>query len=297
MKNEIYNESCHNTLDRMPPGFIDAVVTSPPYGNMRDFAYGLGDGGWDFDRLVSQLWEKMAEHGVICWIVRDQRRDWQINRVSWRQVERFVEAGFFHFDTLILENKQPFPSVGDRLVNCFQFCYCLSKGRPYIANVWNRSDGKRGERRGGRGAAKETRGADATIVKLENQGKRKPSGRRYQRKVFRFSDSDIYGENGIVWQHPGGAHTNRGRFRSPHPSPLSWMMAARLIHTFSKPGGLIYDPFNGCGTVTLEAKIAGRKWCGSEIVKEYHNVAMGRMGLRFEPPAGQKGFDFGEKNE
>ena len=33
--NKIYNENCLDTMARMPDGFVDLTVTSPPYDNLR----------------------------------------------------------------------------------------------------------------------------------------------------------------------------------------------------------------------------------------------------------------------
>lgn len=35
--NRIYNESALDTMARMPGGFVDLTVTSPPYDNLRDY--------------------------------------------------------------------------------------------------------------------------------------------------------------------------------------------------------------------------------------------------------------------
>ena len=35
--NKIYNESNLETMARMPDGFIDLTVTSPPYDNLREY--------------------------------------------------------------------------------------------------------------------------------------------------------------------------------------------------------------------------------------------------------------------
>ena len=43
--NKIYNESCLETMARMPDNFINCIVTSPPYWALRD--YGLEPIIWD----------------------------------------------------------------------------------------------------------------------------------------------------------------------------------------------------------------------------------------------------------
>ena len=35
--NKIYNENCLETMARMPDGFVDLTVTSPPYDNLREY--------------------------------------------------------------------------------------------------------------------------------------------------------------------------------------------------------------------------------------------------------------------
>jgi len=291
MENQIYNESCHNTLDRMPPGFIDAVVTSPPYGNMRDYASGLGDGGWDFELLAAQLKEKVCDCGVVCWIVRDQRKNWDYSMEGYRQAEFFRSLSFKFFQHIVIESKITIPGSSP-IVNSFQNCFCFCNGKkPAVFGILKKKSKTTGKIN--IQTPKESKALNAGIDRVTTCGEH-----RRMTDVFRIDDDSMFDSEGVcVWRYPGGKWVFRGGASNIHPATTPYSIVARLIHTFSKPGGLIYDPFNGCGTVTLEAKIAGRKWCGSEIVEEYHNVAMGRMGMKYEPPPGQKGFDFGEKNE
>lgn len=58
--NKIYQEPCLETLSRMPNGFLDCVVTSPPYWQLRDYGY---DGQWGLEPTytgyLEHLWEMM----------------------------------------------------------------------------------------------------------------------------------------------------------------------------------------------------------------------------------------------
>lgn len=60
--NKIYNEPCLDTLRRMPDNFIDCVITSPPYWQLRDYGY---DGQWGleptFQQYLENLWTMMDE--------------------------------------------------------------------------------------------------------------------------------------------------------------------------------------------------------------------------------------------
>jgi DNA modification methylase len=65
--NKIYNEPCLETLKKMPNEFIDCVITSPPYWQLRDYGY---DGQWGleptFNIYLENLWSMMDEiHRVL----------------------------------------------------------------------------------------------------------------------------------------------------------------------------------------------------------------------------------------
>lgn len=60
--NKIYNEPCMETLKRIPDAFLDCVITSPPYWQLRDYGY---DGQWGleptFQQYLENLWSMMDE--------------------------------------------------------------------------------------------------------------------------------------------------------------------------------------------------------------------------------------------
>jgi len=60
--NKIYHEPCLDTLKRMPDNFIDCVITSPPYWQLRDYGYpeqwGLEP---TFHEYLEHLWQMMDE--------------------------------------------------------------------------------------------------------------------------------------------------------------------------------------------------------------------------------------------
>lgn len=58
--NKIYNENCLDTMAKMPDNFIDCVITSPPYWQLRDYGY---DGQWGlestYQEYLEHLWSLM----------------------------------------------------------------------------------------------------------------------------------------------------------------------------------------------------------------------------------------------
>ena len=55
-------------------------------------------------------------------------------------------------------------------------------------------------------------------------------------------------------------------------------VANYFISNFSNEGDIIYDPFSGTGTTCRVADRLGRAWFGSEIVEEYCEVALRKIG-------------------
>ena len=68
--NKIYCESNLETMAKMPDNFIDFVVTSPPYDNLRRYnGFQL-----DFENTAKELYRILKLGGCIVWGI------WQRNR-------------------------------------------------------------------------------------------------------------------------------------------------------------------------------------------------------------------------
>lgn len=56
---------------------------------------------------------------------------------------------------------------------------------------------------------------------------------------------------------------------NPHPCPIPYELAERIILITTKPGDMVIDPFAGSGTVLLAAKNNNRRYLGFEIDTNY----------------------------
>ena len=72
--NVVYCESCLDTLRKMPDKFLDSVITSPPYWQLRDYGYpeqwGLEP---TFQEYLEHLWSLMD---LIWWKLKDTGTVW-----------------------------------------------------------------------------------------------------------------------------------------------------------------------------------------------------------------------------
>lgn len=71
---------------------------------------------------------------------------------------------------------------------------------------------------------------------------------------------------------------NVSKSDNPHPCPIPYELAEKLVLATTKAGDLVCDPFAGSGTILLAAKNNGRRYLGYEIDATYIHH-MKRIGL------------------
>lgn len=100
---------------------------------------------------------------------------------------------------------------------------------------------------------------DPSLTKYKNDKRNNPNGKL----------------PGTVWYFPHVA----GNFkeRKKHPAQFPEAMIERIIRACSNEGDSVFDPFNGSGTTTYCAYKLGRKFVGTDISREYCNIAIERL--------------------
>jgi DNA modification methylase len=88
--NKIYNEDCLETMSSMPDNFIDLVVTSPPYDNLRDY----NGYSFEFEKIAKELFRVIKNGGVLVWVISDATIDGSETCTSFKQAIFFKECGF-----------------------------------------------------------------------------------------------------------------------------------------------------------------------------------------------------------
>lgn len=78
-----------------------------------------------------------------------------------------------------------------------------------------------------------------------------------------------------VWRlpAPGKAEKTFGK----HPTQKPVALVQRCIEAATKPGDLIYDPFNGSGTTGVAALRLGRRYVGTEESRDWVELAAARF--------------------
>lgn len=245
--NKIYAENCLDTMARMPDGFIDLTVTSPPYDNLRKY----NGYEFDFEPIARELFRVTKKGGVVVWVVGDATINGSETGTSFRQALYFKEIGFNLHDTMIWQKLHVIPLTHNRYEQGFEYMFILTKNRPAIINHLREPSSYAG----------------ATRLRL-SQSKEDGSAVRNRNEVTTVGDEKIRSN---VWIYP---HAN---VRENHPAIFPEQLAKDHILSWSNEGDLVYDPFMGSGTTAKAAHQLNRRWIGSEIGEEYVELANKRL--------------------
>ena len=128
--NKIYCESNLETMARMPDNFVDLVVTSPPYDNLRDYkGYSFA-----FEEIANELFRITKQGGVVVWVVGDSTVKGSESGTSFKQALFFKECGFNLLDTMIYLKSGYAPAYPTlrRYANQFEYMFVFKIGRAHV---------------------------------------------------------------------------------------------------------------------------------------------------------------------
>jgi len=241
-------------MDGVPDGSVHLIITSPPYGNIKEYSTDKKDiGNYKDDEYLKQIKSVYAECFRVlqpgrkfCLNVKDERRTGEYG-VKWylyayRIVDLCDEIGFEVADVIIWNkpNKEEIkdeldhgslPYPGSPLIcDSIEYIFILRKpGKPNYSHL--------------AGLAKE-----ASVLSKEEYTE-------FIKQVWKISeDTRISSKEEIVFEHLASF---------PEELPL------RLIKLYSYLTETVLDPFVGSGTTMVAAKKLGRNSIGYEINKEY----------------------------
>jgi DNA modification methylase len=105
---------------------------------------------------------------------------------------------------------------------------------------------------------RENRGSAETILCFSAKN-------NFQRKaIYTTGGEDLLSKNGIEWNFHDA--NTREHLHSLHPYPAKFIpqIPRKAIEAYTAVGEAVYDPFCGCGTTNLEARLLGRPSFGTD---------------------------------
>lgn len=258
--NKIFCGDCVKVMDeKIQADCVDLVITSPPYGTLRDYK------GYNFDykATIKSLYRVMKPGGVVVWVVGDQTIDGSESGDSFRQALCFIETGFKLHDTMAFEkNTSSFPAKkdGNRYTQIFEYMFVFSKGKPKTANlICDKKNAWAGFSNFG---TKTDRQKDGTL-KVKDDIKPVPE----------------FSPRNNIWRYVvGGGFGQSDDLAYKHPATFPEQLVEDHIKTWSVEGDLVLDPLCGSGTTCKIAKQLKRDYVGIDISKDYVKLARKRVG-------------------
>jgi DNA modification methylase len=249
---KIYCGECSAVMSTLSAESIDLVVTSPPYGKLRDY------NGFVFKHkpIIKELWRIMKPGGVVVWVIGDETEDGSEKNDSVFHKLYFNHVGFRTHDTMIYYRQPQYPSNG-RYTQFFEYMFVFSKGTPRIFNPIKDKPNKYTKTRW----IKSQRDKDGSLNKPPHIAK-----------------GSIMGLRTNVWKYAAGGGSVIGDpICHEHPAPFPEKLAADHIKSWSNPGDILLDPMCGSGTTLAMAAKLNRHFIGIDCSQEYCVLSQRRV--------------------
>lgn len=236
--NKIYNESCLDTMAKMPDDFVNLVVTSPPYNmNLR-----IRNGKYCSRQIVKEIstkYEGFSDNLPI-------EEFYQLHSNILRELIRVSNIVFYNIQIVTGSKRAFFKMIGDFSDNLKDIV------------IWDKGYGQPAMHTGVINRRSEL------ILIFE-----KP-----EKAISRTFDVHNFDRGTLedIWEIGRGK-----RFTDSHGAVFPEELVLKILTNFTNEGDLIYDPFMGTGTTGKVAKLNNRNFIGSEISEKYCEVSNKRI--------------------
>ena len=266
-----------NALDKLkeiPEQSIHTCITSPPYFNLRNYGHkdqlGLESNSEEFIQnlvnVFSQVKRVLKDDGTL-WL--NMGDTWDKNKqllgIPWRTALALQQDGWILRSDIIWHKPNVMPSsVRDRVTNCHEYIFLLSKNKKYyydneIIKEDSTFKNSKGEFRpnGMAGIGKKNKGKKGFEIRsgLSNM---KEQPKRNKRSVWTITNKP---------------------FKDAHFAVFPPDLIEPCVLAGCPKNGTILDPFAGSGTTGVVAQKHNRNAVLVELNDEYIKIAKKRLGM------------------
>lgn len=251
----LFKGDCRNLLKEMPDESVDLVVTSPPYCMGKAYEDPRNDISYfvkQHESIFEDIYRVVRRGGSICWQVGYHVSNSCVVPLDIVVYDLFINRSKHKEYPLILRNRIIW-TFGHGLNGTKRF-----SGR-HETILWF------------------TKG-EQTVFNLDDVRvpQKYPGKKAYRGKHKGEYSGNPKGKNpSDVWDIPNvKAHHVE---KTCHPCQFPVALPQRLIKALSPSDGLVLDPFMGVGSTGVASILESRRFVGSEIVKEYYDIAYSRV--------------------
>ncbi len=245
---------CLEGLAALPDESVDMAVTSPPYDGVRTYT------GFQYDLHATgeQLYRVLKQGSIAAMVIQDQTQNFGKTLTSFRTIVDWCDnIGFKLFECVIYRKhgtegawwKHRF-RVDHEYIPLF-----LKGDRPAH---FDKEPLKVPSKHGGK--------------VLSGSGNRRTDGTTGETVRRPINEMKC---RGTVWDYLMAG--DKDPIKRQHPAPFPDAIPEDIIRCFCPEGGLVVDPFMGCGTTAVAAKRLGRHFIGFEISREYCQLVEKRL--------------------
>ncbi len=241
-------------LKHMPSDSIDLVVTSPPYDDLRKY----NGFSVDLHSVGAELYRVLKDGGIVAMVIQDSTKNYGKSLTSFRTIVDWCDnIGFKLFETCIYRKNG---TEGAWWKNRFrvdhEYMPIFLKG--YKPQYFNKDPLKIPSKHGGKimsgSGNRRTDGTTTPIVRREINAMKC---------------------RGTVWDYLMAGDKNA--LKRKHPAVFPDKIPFDFIQCFCPEDGVVLDPFVGCGSTAVMAKVLNRNYIGIDISREYCDLAKERI--------------------
>jgi site-specific DNA-methyltransferase (adenine-specific) len=234
----IFNESCIDTMKRIPDNFVDVVITSPPYNmNLR-----IRKGEYCSRQIVKEIstkYEVFSDNLPI-----DEYNKFHTDVL--RELLRISNLVFYNIQIVTGSKRSIFKMIGE----------FSDKLKEII--VWDKGHGQP--------AMQEqvlNRRTELILV-FENDY---PISRQFRTANFKRGTLED------IWE----IKRERKKGVDNHGATFPEELIKVILDNFTNENDIVYDPFLGTGTTAVVSKKLNRRFIGSELSKEYYKICQSQL--------------------
>ncbi len=236
-------------------GQAQLVLTSPPYGAVRDY----GGHAFDWRAMINAIVPTLRPGGVLVWVVNDQIIDGRRSGTSFEQALFLRDHcnGIWLHDVMAYHKLGGIPGQVNRHKRRWELMIIASRGKPRVVNIIRDVPCKKV-------------GQTQSLRWRDTDGSMKNGG---VGTIGNFAlRSNVWGYYvGFRHSYPDYADARE------HPATFPLALARDHVRTWSNPGDLVIDPMAGSGTTLVAAAELGRRAVGIEIHEPYVDLIHRRL--------------------
>lgn len=251
----LYNGDCIDLLKELPDESVDIIITSPPYCMGKAYENPQDDIETfrnQHDSIFDEIYRVLKPGGNICWQIGYHISENCVVPLDYLVYEMFTTKSESLEYPLTLRNRIIW-TFGHGLNSTKRF-----SGRHEMILWFTKGDQKFFN-------LDEVRVPQKYPGKLSYKG---PNKGQLSGNPLGKNPSDVWDIPNVKANHIE---------KTIHPCQFPVAIPQRLIKALSMSGGLVLDPYMGVGSTGVAALVEGRRFVGSEMMKDYYEVAKKRL--------------------